>query len=88
MIMMLKIGLLAVYVAGLTQWLQLLPASPLLFYAKIVTIALPVAHALEGVLMLKTVRLYKGPMLVSFLLTIVFGVLHLGPLRKAAAASP
>jgi len=47
-----------------------------------------VIHALEIVVMFKQVRLYRGPLAVSMLLTLLFGLLHWKPLadeQKRAA---
>ena len=44
-------------------------------------------HLLEAVVMIRHVRLYQGPLFVSILLTLLFGLLHWKPLAKAAAAS-
>ena len=45
-------------------------------------------HAMEIVVMFKQVRLYRGPLVVSMLLTLLFGLLHWKPLadeQKRAA---
>gem|GEM_PF-561019 len=42
-------------------------------------------HALEVLFAFKHVRLYKGPLAVSVLLTLLFGLLHWKPLAQASA---
>lgn len=44
------------------------------------------AHALEAVLMFKHVKRYPGPLAVSLLLTLLFGLLHWLPLSRQPAA--
>ena len=41
-------------------------------------------HSVELLLMFKHVRLYRGPLAVSMLLTLLFGVLHWMPLARKA----
>ena len=48
-------------------------------------LALLVIHALELVVMFKHVRLYRGSLLMSMVLTMLFGVLHWRPLARDAA---
>ncbi|MBK9522752.1 MAG: hypothetical protein IPO13_14275 [Rhodocyclaceae bacterium] len=48
-------------------------------------IALLAAHAIEVVVCYKYVKLYKGPIAVSIVLTLLFGLLHWKPLANAAA---
>ena len=45
-------------------------------------------HLAELFWMFKHVRLYKGPLAVSVLLTLLFGLLHWKPLADAARAVP
>jgi hypothetical protein len=42
-------------------------------------------HALEVLFAFKHVRLYKGPLAISVVLTLLFGLLHWRPLARAAA---
>jgi hypothetical protein len=44
-------------------------------------------HALELLFMFRHVRLYKGPLAVSVVLTLLFGLLHWKPLADAQARS-
>jgi hypothetical protein len=48
-------------------------------------LVLLLVHAVELVVMFKHVRLYRGSLAVSVLLTLLFGLLHWRPLAKAAA---
>jgi hypothetical protein len=57
---------------GVTPWLQKL------------AIVLLVAHVLELAVAFKTVKLYKGPLIDSIALTLLFGLLHWKPLGKGA----
>ena len=82
MTVVLKIFLLGIYGSALAGYLGLLPASQGLWYAQIVAAGLLVGHSLEAVLMLKTVRRYSGPLWVSILQTVLFGIVHLRPLQK------
>lgn len=48
-------------------------------------LALLAAHAIEVVVCMKYVKLYKGSLAVSIVLTLLFGLLHWKPLANAAA---
>jgi len=82
MTVFLKIFLLGIYGSALAGSLGILPASQGLWYTQIVAASLLAGHALEAVLMLKTVRRYSGPLWVSVLQTVLFGIIHLRPLQK------
>jgi hypothetical protein len=43
------------------------------------------AHALEVLVAFKSVKLYKGPLLVSVIFTVLFGFLHWLPLAREEA---
>jgi hypothetical protein len=45
-------------------------------------------HVAELLFVFKHVRLYTGPLAVSVLLTLLFGLLHWKPLADAAVAAP
>lgn len=47
-------------------------------------LALLIVHALELIVMFKHVRLYRGSLMVSIALTLLFGLLHWKPLAKHA----
>lgn len=54
-------------------------------HAPLVAAVLLGLHALELVFMMKHVRLYRGPLAVSIVLTLLFGLLHWKPLADAKA---
>ena len=47
-----------------------------------IALVLLVIHALEVIFMFKHVRLYRGSLAVSILLTLLFGLLHWKPLAE------
>lgn len=47
-------------------------------------LVLLVLHAVEAVLWFRLVRRYEGPLVLSILLTLLFGLLHLRPLASPA----
>ena len=46
-----------------------------------------VAHVIETVVNFRWVRMYEGPLVVSILLTLLFGILHWMPYKKRAGAA-
>ncbi len=76
---LLKAACLAVYGLALAGIAGLLPTG-LAGTMQNIALALLVIHALEIVVMFKQVRLYRGPLAVSMLLTLLFGLLHWKPL--------
>ena len=76
---------LLVYVAAAGHLLGLMPPG-LLPSTPMVAAVLLGLHALELVFMFRHVRLYRGPLWMSVLLTLLFGVLHWKPLADAHAA--
>ena len=83
-----KIVLLAVYGVALVSYLTALPLSPnTIDWVRIVAGALVVVHLLEVIFRFKKVALYKGPLLGSVLLTLLFGFLHWKPMADAARGS-
>ena len=85
MFLILKIGCLAAYglaLAGLAGLINSELASRMLSVAAV----LLTLHVLELVFMFKHVRKSRGPLLVSVLLTLLFGLLHWKPLVDAAKA--
>ena len=79
MFLILKIGCLAAYALALAGLAGLL-GSDLSARMQNVAAVLLILHALEVVFMFKHVRKYRGPLLVSVLLTLLFGLLHWKPL--------
>ncbi len=79
---LLKAACLATYALAIAAWAGILPAG---FAGNAQTIAVVIlcAHVLELVFMFRHVRLYRGPLGVSVLLTLLFGLLHWLPLARA-----
>ena len=80
----LKVLCLLAYAAAAGHLLGLMPPG-LLSNAPLVAAVLLGLHALELVFMMRHVRLYRGPLWVSAVLTLLFGVLHWKPLADAKA---
>ena len=84
MFLILKMACLFAYamaLAGLAGLLGSELASRMLSVAAV----LLTLHALELVFMFKHVRKYRGPLLLSVILTLLFGLLHWKPLVGAQA---
>lgn len=81
-----KLALLVFYGAVLASFAVALPVAPeVVHWARIAAAVLLVAHAVEVLAFFSKVKLYKGPVAVSVLLTLLFGFLHWKPLADAAA---
>jgi len=84
-----KITILAVYLLGIASHIVAFPgqAGPIV---QTVSLALLLIHAVECLLAYRYIKLYSGPLVVSLLLSLLFGLLHWMPLarqaRKAALA--
>jgi uncharacterized protein YhhL (DUF1145 family) len=74
--------LLLVYALAIASLFVTLPSDlgPLLQRVGLILLAV---HLAELVLAYKHVRLYQGPIAISILLTLLFGLLHWKPLRDA-----
>ncbi len=79
MYLILKVGCLVAYAMALAGLAGLL-GSDLSARMQNVAAVLLILHALEVVFMFKHVRKYRGPLLVSVFLTLLFGLLHWKPL--------
>jgi uncharacterized membrane protein (UPF0136 family) len=75
---------LVAYAMAVAKLAGLLPAG-IFDRAPIVAGVLLALHAAELVLMFKQVRLYRGALAVSVLLTLLFGLLHWKPLADQQA---
>ena len=84
--LLLKAGCLAVYALALAGTADLLPAG-LAGTMRTLAIAFIVIHSLETVVMFRHVRQYRGPLAVSIMLSLLFGLLHWKPLADASARS-
>lgn len=80
---LLKGACLALYTTGAAVAAGLLPASlSLLAPAAALVLA---AHVLETIVLFGLVRRYPGPLPTSIALSLLFGMLHLLPLRRQPA---
>lgn len=79
----LKFICIATYALGAASALGMLPES--LGFFKLVALVLLGAHVAELFLMFKHVRRYQGPLAMSVLLTVLFGLLHWKPLADQAS---
>jgi hypothetical protein len=82
MILALKLGVIAIYVAALAGAAGLLPAG-IAATAQALAVGIVLLHGLELLFAFQHVRRYRGPLAVSVLLTLLFGVLHWKPLAVA-----
>ena len=80
-----RIGCLLAYALGIAAFAGLIH-GPLAAAAAIVTIALLGLHALELLFAYRFLHRYKGPMGVSVVLALLFGVLHWAPLARQPKA--
>jgi len=78
-----KITILAVYLLGIASHIVVFPgqAGPIV---QTVSLALLLIHALECLLAYRYIKLYSGPLVVSLLLSLLFGLLHWMPLARQA----
>jgi hypothetical protein len=83
---LLKLGCIATYVAALAGAAGLLPAG-IAPVAQVVGVGMLLLHLLELPFAFRHVQRYPGPLAVSVLLTLLFGVLHWKPLAAARPAS-
>ena len=83
---LLKAGCLAIYALALAEAAGLLSGT-LATTMEVAAIALLAVHFLELIFVFGKVRLYRGSLAVSILLTLLFGLLHWMPLAYARAAS-
>lgn len=77
-----KANLIGLYLLALAGAFVELPfgASPILGNIALLVLAI---HVVEAVVMFKRVKLYQGPLAVSILLTLLFGLLHWQRLRPS-----
>ena len=83
MFFVLKAVCLGIYALAMAGLAGLLPSG---FAGSMQTIALVMlaVHAVELAVMFKHVKRYPGPLAISVLLTMLFGLLHWKPLADAA----
>ena len=82
----LKANLVVVYALALASLVWPLPLDAGFWLQRICLILLAV-HAIETVVMFKSVRKYPGSLVVSIALSLLFGLLHWMPLAKASSKS-
>lgn len=80
----LKAACLVAYLLALAGLAGLLPAA-LAATVQQLALVLLLIHAVELLVVFKYVRLYRGSLAASVLLTLLFGLLHWRPLAKEAA---
>lgn len=82
-----KLVLLVFYAVVLASFFVPLPLPPeVVHWARVIAGVLLVVHALEVAVFYRKVALYPGPVVVSIVLTLLFGFLHWKPLADARAA--
>ena len=83
----LKAIVLAIYALAIASFFWTLP-NDLGPIARPVAAFLLIIHAVEVVVVFKHVRLYRGALAVSIVLTLLFGLLHWKPLADKARRGP
>ena len=81
-----KIILLAIYALAILSFF-IAPPFAMAQEVRILAAAILLAHTFEAILFMKHVRLYRGPLPVSIVLTLLFGFLHWKPLADAHKSS-
>ncbi len=82
----LKAACVLVYLLAALQWAGLFPPGHL-ERLPMVALVLLLIHAVELPLFYRHVRLYPGPLAISIVLTLLFGLMHWKPLADAQAAA-
>ena len=82
----LKAAILAIYLLAVVGAFGVLPAGVTSILQKIAVILLA-AHTLELLFAYKSVQRYRGPLVDSIALTLLFGLLHWKPLVKESVAA-
>ncbi len=83
MFFILKAVCLAIYALAMAGLAGLLP-NGLASIMQTIALVMLMAHAVELLVMFKHVKRYPGPLAVSVLLAMLFGLLHWKPLADAA----
>ena len=79
----LKAAILAIYLLAVVGAFGVLPAGITSILQKVAVILLA-AHTLELLFAYKSVQRYRGPLVDSIALTLLFGLLHWKPLSKSS----
>jgi len=82
-----KIICICLYLAAALSFVVAMPHNVALTL-QYLTVLFLVIHALEIVIFLRHLRLYPGPLPVSIVLTLLFGLLHWKPMADANKANP
>jgi hypothetical protein len=83
MMLAMKAFCLALYIAAAASFAIDLPTAMVMPLRMLATGFLAV-HVLEAIVFIRHVRLYQGPLAVSLVLTLLFGLLHWKPLVAAS----
>ena len=83
MFFILKTACLAIYALAIAGLAGLLP-SGLAGTMQTIALVMLIAHAVELAVMFKHVKRYPGPLAISVLLAMLFGLLHWKPLADTA----
>ena len=75
-----KVLCIVLYAAAVGHWAGWMPSGVMPFATTLAVVFLGL-HALEVPIFWRAVKRYRGPLAVSVVLTLLFGLLHLTPLR-------
>jgi uncharacterized protein YhhL (DUF1145 family) len=75
-----KLLCVVLYAAAVGHWAGWMPSGVMPFATTLAVVFLGL-HALEVPIFWQRVKRYRGPLAVSVVLTLLFGLLHLTPLR-------
>jgi uncharacterized protein YhhL (DUF1145 family) len=75
-----KVLCVVLYAAAVGHWVGWMPSGVMPFATTLAVVFLGL-HALEVPIFWQRVKRYRGPLTVSVALTLLFGLLHLTPLR-------
>lgn len=79
---LLKSACLALYLLALAHWAGWLP-DPMFARLPLISAVVLLAHVAELALVFRHVRRYPGPLAISVVLTLLFGLMHWKPLADA-----
>jgi uncharacterized membrane protein len=82
-----KIICICLYFATALSFMVVMPHNVALTLQGI-TLLFLITHILEIIFFMRHLRLYPGPLLVSMVLTLLFGLLHWKPMADASKANP
>lgn len=81
--MWIKLSCPLLYGTALAGWAAVW-SGDLASATQIVAVLILAVHAVEVLIAFRYVRLYRGPLAMSVMLTLLFGLLHLRPLERQA----